>query len=69
MNSPILKAPLRCGAGRAVLRRVREATAELHDQGRIRVNDDVLYYEAQGPSPTQPKSKPKYEPCAGTRLF
>jgi peptidyl-prolyl cis-trans isomerase D len=47
----------------------KQRCTEARDQGRLRVNDDVLFYEAQQPMPGPKSEKPKYEPCVGTRMF
>jgi hypothetical protein len=46
----------------------KQRCAEVRDDGRIRVNDEILTYEAIAPG-RGGSDKIKYEPCAGTRLF
>jgi len=48
----------------------KQRCTEVKDDGRIRVNDEILSYEGMMPGkgiPEMPKAK--YEPCAGTKLF
>lgn len=44
----------------------KQRCAEVRDDGRIRVNDEVLAYEQQAPGKPE---RSKYQPCAGTKLF
>jgi peptidyl-prolyl cis-trans isomerase D len=48
----------------------KQRCAEVRDDGRIRVNDEILSYEAAPGAPGKALDlKMKYEPCAGTKLF
>ncbi len=48
----------------------KQRCAEVRDDGRIRVNDEILSYEATAvPGKAPINEKVKYEPCAGTKLF
>jgi parvulin-like peptidyl-prolyl isomerase len=48
----------------------KQRCTEVKDDGRIRVNDEILSYEGMLPGKAQVElPKMKYEPCAGTKLF
>jgi hypothetical protein len=46
----------------------KQRCTEVRDDGRIRVNDEILTYE-QVAGPNKTPEKTKYEPCAGTKPF
>jgi peptidyl-prolyl cis-trans isomerase D len=48
----------------------KQRCAEVRDDGRIKVNDEILSYEGIAPpGRAGAAERVKYEPCAGTRLF